>query len=255
MNQLHSSLWIKIGVLCLSLHFPWTVVAVEIFSRDQEHRGVVKLAETQGTNTRYCQYCRGEYQIFPEKRLGNALYFQNKLLVTFPNQQILDLFEIPDAQALVYLYADSQQKLAIGLYDFSEKKEAKIKSVDGEFYEVWVFALGIRTIFRIYQNRLERVASHLRSATGVTPAHSHVAFYHIAKSEIVEQDGKKLRVYEFKIHILKRSEAQPRGLSLKVQDTRSILKLSWLSEDTLRYELADGSQHDINLANLLPDYF
>ena len=255
MNQLLISFWIKLGLICLSLHFPWNAFAVEIFSLDQEQGGVVKLEESQGNTSKYCKYCSGEYQIFPKKRLGNALYFQNKLLVTFPNRQILDLFEIPDAQSLVYLYADSQQKLAVGLHDFSEDKQAKIKRVDDEFYEMWVFALGIRTIFRIYQNHLERVASHLRSATGVTPSRFHVAYYHIAKSEMVEQGGKEQRVYEFKIHILKRSAAQPRGLKLKIRDNRSILKLSWVSEDTLRYELADGSTHDINIANLLPDYF
>ncbi|MBF0277901.1 MAG: hypothetical protein HQM13_08925 [SAR324 cluster bacterium] len=255
MNPFSPINWFNFSFLCFIFIFPIKVTAVDTFPLDQDHRGLINLLENNNTGSQYCKYCSGTYQIFPENRMGNGLYFQKKLLVTFPNRVILDLYEIPDAESLVYLYEEDDQNLAIGLHDFSGEDRSKIKRVDDEFYEVWAFSIGIRSIFRIYQNRLERVASHLRTVTGVTPSRSHVAYYHIAKSEIIEEDGKEVRIYEFSIHILKRSAALPRRLNVKVQDKRSILKLSWVNENTLRYQLSDGTFRDIDAAALLPDYF
>jgi len=255
MNPLHPPFWVKIGLLWFSLYCPWSVFAVETFPMDQEHHGVINLLENNNTNTNYCKYCSGTYQIFPEKRMGNALYFQSKLLVSFANRQILDLFEIRDAESLVYLYADNEQKLAIGLYDFSADKQTRIKRVDDEFYQVWNAPIYTRAIFRIYQNRLERVASHLRTVAGVTPSRSHVAYYHIAKSELITENEKEVRVFDFSVHVLKRSAAKPRRLDINVRDTQPALKLFWVNAQTLRYYLGDGTSRDVNAAALLPDYF
>ncbi len=255
MNPLHRPFWIKIGLLWLSLYCPWSIFAVEIFPLDQEHHGVINLLEKNNTNTNYCKYCSGTYQIFPEKRMGNALYLQSKLLVSFANRQILDLSEIRDAKSLVYLYADEEQKLAIGLYDFSAEQQTKIKRVDDEFYQVWNAPIYVRAIFRIYQNRLKRVDANLRTVTGVTPSRAHVAYYHITKSELVTENEKVVRVFDFRLHVLKRSAAKPRRLDINVRDTQPILKLSWITPQTLRYYLADGTSQDVDAASLLPDYF
>ena len=232
--------WKRLGWLGFFSLLPGFLFAAETFLQDDDHRGVVHV---------------GEYQIFPEKRWGNGLYLNNELLVTFPNRQILEVYEIPNAESLVYLYAEAQQKLAMGLYDLSQQEQARIKNVDDEFYEVWVFALGIRKIFRIYQNKIQSVAPHLRTATGVTPSHSHIAYYHITNSEVIEVDGANQRVYDFRIHILKREAAEPQNLNMIVRDSRSILKLSWVDARTLRYELSDGTLHEIDVAAQLPNYF
>lgn len=197
----------------------------------------------------------GNYQIFPTERYGNALYLNRQLLASFGGRMILDLQEIPNGESLVYLYRDEEQNLALGLYDFSESKRARIKRVDDEFYEVWVFSLGIRAIFRIFDGKIERVASHLRTARGVTPSVEQVAFYHISASEVLEGENGKYRVYDFRIHVLKRKQTKPLRLSVTVRDSRSILNLSWPEATVLRYELMDGTIKDLSLSELLPDHF
>ncbi len=234
-------LWIKTGFVLLSFVFSVHALAVETFSLPQNKHSTVTL---------------GEYQIFPEKRLGNALYFQKNLLTSFPNFMILDVLPIPDTQSLVYLYADHEKKLAIGLHSMGENQQARIKRVDDEFYEVWVLSHGLRAIFRIYQNRLMRIAAHLRTATGVTPSHDHVAFYHIVNSELLtKENGELERIYDFRIHIIKRSAEQPQRLNITVRNNEVRLQLAWVNDKTLRYYLSDGTSQDLDVAALLPNYF
>ena len=232
--------WNAVCFLCFLGLFAGNLFAIEIFVMDKEESAVVRF---------------GDYQIFPEKRQGNALYHQNQLLVSFPTRQILEVMPVPDADSIVYLYSDFQDELAIGLYDLSENQRARIKRVDDEFYEVWVPTLGIRKIFRIYQNRLQSIASRLRTATGVTPSNSHVAYYHILRSEIIQVDGADQRAYDFRIHILNRDADRPKILTQTVYDTQPVLKLSWVDDRTLRYELSDGTTQDIDVASQLPGYF
>ncbi len=232
--------WIGSGFFYLTLLFSWQTTAVETFQQDIEHRGVLYL---------------GDYQIFPENRLGNSLYYKNKLLISFPDRQILKFYEIPETRSLVYLYTDHQQVLALDVYDFSEEKKSNIKRVDNEFYEVRM--PGNRKIFRIYQKDLIGLTSHLRTATGLTPSHSHIAYYHIERSEVISKDDVELeqRIYYFRIHVLKRSEIEPIKLSEVIQDTQASLKLTWIDARTLSYRLSDGTSHEIDVASQLPDYF
>ena len=224
---------------CLTLVIFWQATAAETFEQDSEHRGVLYL---------------GDYQIFPENRLGNALYYKYKLLISEPDRQILKFYEIPETVSLVYLYADPQQALALDVYDLSTEKESKIKRVDNEFYEVWM--PGNRKIFRIYQNDLVGLTSHLRTATGLTPSHSHIAYYHIERSQVISPENEvEQRIYYFRIHVLKRSEIKPIKLHEVVQDTQASLKLTWIDARTLGYRLSDGSSHEIDVASQLPDYF
>ncbi len=231
--------WAASGFFCLTFLFSWQATAAETYELDSEHRGVLYL---------------GDYQIFPENRLGNALYYKYKLLISVPDRQILKFYEIPETQSLVYLYADAQQALALDVYDFSEEKESKIKRVDNEFYEVWLS--GNRKIFRIYQNDLVGLTSHLKTATGLTPSHSHIAYYHIESSEVVSADDEaEHRIYYFRIHVMKRSDINPIKLSEVIQDTQASLKLTWIDARTLSYRLSDGTSHEIDVASQLPDYF
>ncbi|MBF0288083.1 MAG: hypothetical protein HQM14_09720 [SAR324 cluster bacterium] len=233
--------FIRMGLLSLALVFSFNVFAVETFSLQKNTHSTVAL---------------GEYQIFPEKRMGNAIYFQYNWLTSFPNRVILDVLPIPGTQSLVYLYADEEKKLAIGLHSIGENQQARIKRVDDEFYEVWVLSHGLRAIFRIYQNKLMRIAGHLRTATGVTPSHNHVAFYHIVNSELItKEEGKLERVYDFRIHIIKRTAEKPQRLDITIRNNEVRLQLSWVDAGILRYYLSDGTFEDLDVAKLLPDYF
>ena len=63
-----------IGLLLLLL--PYRVSAVDIFPRDHEHKGIIDI---------------GPYQIYPENRMGNGIYYEKKLLDSHPQRVILNL--------------------------------------------------------------------------------------------------------------------------------------------------------------------
>ena len=87
MQQLKVNIFfVFIGLLLLML--PQGVTAVETFSRDSEHRGIVDLSP---------------YQIYPENRMGNAIYLDKKLLDSHPQRVILNITSIKDTKSYVYL--------------------------------------------------------------------------------------------------------------------------------------------------------
>lgn len=217
-------------------------LASESFPMDDQHRGVLWLKK---------------YQIYPENRFGNSLYLNKQLIAFDPGHMILEVFDVDGTESMVYLYKDTKDNLAIGLYDDSKKKQAQIKRVDEEFYEFWEREKHIRKIFRIYKGRLTNVLTKSRTGTGITPSISHVAFYHIKASErVVDEDGKNKRIYSFRIHILKRSEPHPWSLrNLEVKDWYPFLKLSWLNEYTLQYPLSSGEIKTVDLREHLPQHF
>ncbi|MGK5091701.1 hypothetical protein WDW89_06745 [Deltaproteobacteria bacterium TL4] len=205
---------------------------------DDKHRGVVWL---------------DKYQIYPENRLGNTLYSDKKLLVSDPNQMILEIMDISGLEGLVYLYANQETQMGIGLYDATATQRVEIKRVDDEFYEIRDRNTGTQKIFRIYQGKLQSIFARSRTATQVTPAKRHVAFYHINSSKTVTNaEGIDQRIYSFRIHVLKRTESEPYTLPDTVDDTLPYLKLSWVNVNTLRYILSNGEAHDLILNDRMP---
>ncbi|MDP6888200.1 MAG: hypothetical protein QGG68_08555, partial [SAR324 cluster bacterium] len=71
-----------IGLLLLLL--PYGVSAVDIFPRDLEHKGIIDI---------------GPYQIYPENRMGNGIYYEKKLLDSHPQRVILNITSIKDTKS------------------------------------------------------------------------------------------------------------------------------------------------------------
>ena len=215
------------------------VQALESFPQDENHRGIIEVSD---------------YQIYPEGRLGNAVYELNKLMFSFPDRVILDIMNIPASTSVVYLYEDTENNKALGLFDKSSDHPAKIKRVDEEFYEVWTPSRNMRKIFRIFQDQLVGVFFQVKSARGVTPARDHIAFYHITDVKTPENDGTETQVFVFKVHLLKRNASKVRTLPVQVENTSPTLKLTWVEETTLRYTLENGTSNDIRIKDYLPGF-
>ena len=68
---------------------------------DAVHRGVVDFAP---------------YQIFPENRPDNAVYFENRLIFTVPNETILQLLPLPKEGRFAYAAAAADGTTRVGLF-------------------------------------------------------------------------------------------------------------------------------------------
>ncbi|MBF0238789.1 MAG: hypothetical protein HQM12_13870 [SAR324 cluster bacterium] len=230
-------------VLCMGMPlFSSGILAQEVFDLDEQHRGVIY---------------QGNYQIYPENRMGNGLYQDMQMVVTDPQQIVLEFDEFAENRTLVYLYKDVQGRLNLGLHDMSQDQKTSIKRVDNQFYEIRDSAIGQRKIFRIFDGKLYSVLGKVRTATSVTPSANLIAFYHITSSENLQlEDGSTKQVFNFRIHIVKRNELEVHSIyNLPIQDASPRIDLDWVNDKTLSYTLSNGERHEILLDQMLPGLF
>lgn len=142
--------------------------AVEIFSRDADHRGVIEFAP---------------YQIYPENRIGNGIYLEKKLLDSHPQRVILNIVNIKDTDSHVYLYRGFKGVLGLDIVKNNTGEDVRFWQVDPEFYQYSNRTSGTRRVFRIFEDKIMPLLPNLRTGSGVTPSKTHVAFYHISNSK------------------------------------------------------------------------
>ena len=220
--------------------------AVEIFSRDPDHRGVIEFAS---------------YQIYPENRVGNGIYLEKKLLDSHPQRVILKIVNIKDTDNHVYLYSGLSGVLGLDIVKNDTGEDVRFWKVDPEFYQYSNRTSGTRRVFRIFEDKIIPLLPNLRTGTGVAASQTHAVFYHISNSKnvtSVNQNGQETarRVYTFRLHVIKRDlEGAVSLYDLPIQDVNYLLKLVWENEHSVSYKLSNGEKHIIDLRKYAPSLF
>ena len=220
--------------------------AVEIFSRDTDHRGVIEFAP---------------YQIFPENRIGNGIYLEKKLLDSHPQRVILNIVNIKDTDNHVYIYRGFNGLLGLDIVKNNTREDVRFWQVDPEFYQYSNRTSGTRRVFRIFEDKIIPLLPNLRTGSGVTPSKTHAAFYHISNSKnvtSVNQNGQKTtnRVYTFRLHVIKRDLKDAVSLyDLPIKDANYLLKLVWENEHSVSYKLSNGKKYIIDIRKYAPSLF
>ena len=223
-----------------------TTGAVEIFSRDSYHRGVIEFAP---------------YQIYPENRVGNGIYLEKKLLDSHPKRVIINIVNIKHTDNHVYLYRGLNGMLGLDIVKNNTGEDVRFWQVDPEFYQYSNRTSGTRRVFRIFEEKIIPLLPNLRTGSGVTPSKTHAAFYHISNSKNVtsiNQNGQKTtkRVYTFRLHVIKRDLEDLVSLyDLPIKDANYLLKLNWKNEHSLIYKLSNGKEYTIDLRKYAPSLF
>ena len=106
-----------------------TTGAVEIFLRDHNHRGVIEF---------------NPFQIYPENRIGNGIYFEKKLLGSHPQRVILNIVNIKDTENHVYLYRSLNGVLGLDIVKNDTGEDVRFWQVDPEFYQYSYRTSGTR---------------------------------------------------------------------------------------------------------------
>ena len=237
-------LFICFGLVLVML--PQGVTAAENFSRDAEHRGIVEI---------------GPYQIYPENRMGNGIYLDKKLLDSHPQRVILNIVSIKHSQSHVYLYRGQNGLLGLDIVKNDADGEARFWKIDPEFYQYTNRTSGIQRVFRIFQNQIKPLLSHLRTGTGVAASATHAVFYHITESKDITRinsSGQEItqKVYTFRLHLINRKFENIESLiNLKIQDVSHRLKLKWVSEYSVSYKLSNGENQTVDLRKYAPALF
>ena len=245
MNKLIKIL-LFIPALIIQLISANLAAAVEIFSRDSEHRGVIELAP---------------YQIYPENRVGNGIYLEKKLLDSHPQRVILNIVNIKDTDNHVYLYRELNGILGLDIVKNNTGEDVRFWMVDPEFYQYSNRTSGTRRVFRIFEKKIIPLLPNLRTGSGLTASKNHAIFYHISNSKNVtrvNQNGQEItnRVYTFRLHIIKRELENTVSIyDLPIKDANYLLKLIWENEYSVSYKLSNGKKHIIDLRKYAPSLF
>jgi len=222
------------------------VGAVQNFSRDSSHRGIVEITP---------------YQIYPENRIGNGIYLNKKLLDSHPNRMIINIVSIKNTKSSIYLYKNQNEVLGLGIVKNKADGEARFWKVDEEFYQYSNPTTGIQRVFRIFKEKIKPLLSNVRTGSGVTTSPTHAVFYHIIDSReitITNASGEDLiqRNYTFRLHVVnRRLENIGSILNLIIKDTSYNLKLSWEDEYSISYKLSNGKKQKIDLREYVPHLF
>ena len=232
------------GLLILSL--PQGIKAGEIFSRDSEHRGILDLEP---------------YQIYPENRIGNAIYLDKKLLDSHPQKMILNITSIKNTKSHVYLFRAQNGVLGLGIIKNEEDGDARFWKVDPEFYQYTNRTFGLQRVFRIFQQKIVPLLTNLRTGAGVATSANHAILYHITDSKDIARtnsSGQEIiqRLYTFRLHLINRDFEKIKSLfNLQVQDVSYRLKLKWVNEYFVSYKLSNGKEEIVDLRKHAPTFF
>ena len=216
------------------------------FPRDINHRGIVKIAP---------------YQIYPENRIGNGVYLDNKLLNSHPERMITNIVEIKNTKSSVYLYKNKSENFGLGIIKNNDDGEARFWKVDEDFYQYSNRSTGLQRVFRIFKNKIKSLLPNVRTGRGITPSLSHIVFYHIINSQeisIPNENGQEIkqRVYTFRLHVVNRSLEKLESIfNLVIKDTNYNLKLVWENEFSVSYKLNSGKKHIVDLREYVPNLF
>jgi hypothetical protein len=211
--------------------------AVQEFPSNPTHRGVITV---------------DVYQIFPENRPGNGVYFQNKLLLTLPNETVRHVLPLPKAGRFSYLAVDAQGKARIGVFLQPQDKQVRLTDVGNGFFHAIVTIDGVvyKKLFRVLEGRT--VADLLpasKTAEGPAAGERGVVFYHV--SAAVEPDpnaGNIEKQFGMQVHLALYDEEQVRHYEFQIFSTLPQLTLAWSDAEHLTYKLEDGRSEVLSLS-------
>tara|TARA_Y100001970_G_scaffold293952_1_gene445013 strand:- start:5043 stop:5801 length:759 start_codon:yes stop_codon:yes gene_type:complete len=221
-------------------------ISVENYPRDSRHRGILEL---------------NLYQIYPENRIGNGIYFNKKLLDSHPERMITNIKDINSTKSSVYLYRNKIGDLGLSIIKNKDDGEARFWNVDGEFYQYSNRSSGLQRVFRIFNNKINPLLPNVRTGRGLSISETHAVFYHIIDSQemsIPNENGQevKQRYYTFRLHVVNRNLEKIASIfNLSIKDTNYNLKLFWENEFSVSYKLSNGEKNIIDLREHTPKLF
>jgi len=211
--------------------------AVQEYPSNPTHRGVVDV---------------DVYQVFPENRAGNGVYYQGRLMVSLPPETIRHVMPLPKPGRFAYLAVDAEGKGRIGLLLQPQDKQIRLNAVGNGFYHAIMTIDGVvyKKLYRMVEGRtVVDLLSSSKTADGPTPGERGLAFYHV--SAALESDptaGNLEKQFGMQIHVALYDEEQVRHYEFPVYNRLPQLTLSWTDPEHITYRLDDGRSEILSLS-------
>lgn len=211
--------------------------AVQEYASNPTHRGIVEVSG---------------YQVFPENRPGNGVYYQGRLLVSMPPETIRHVLPLPKAGRFAYLATDAEGNGRVGLFLQPQDKQLRINALGNGFFHATLTLDGVvyKKLYRAMEGRtLADLLASSKTADGPTPGERGIAFYHV--SAAIEPDpnaGIAVKQFGMQIHIAMYDEDQVRHYEFPVYNTLPQLALTWTDPEHITYRLEDGRSEILSVS-------
>jgi hypothetical protein len=213
------------------------VAAVQEYPSNPTHRGVVTF---------------DPFQIFPENRHGNGVYFQNRLLFSAPGETIRNVLPLPKPGRFAYLAVDGQGTARVGLFLQPQDKQVRLSEVGRGFFHAVVSIDGVvyKKLFRVVEGRtVVDLLPASKTADGATPSERGIVFYHV--NSVIEPDpntGNLEKQFGMQLHLALYDEEQVRHYDFLIFNILPQLTLAWSDPEHVTYRLEDGLSEVVSLS-------
>lgn len=191
------------------------------------------------------------YQVFPENRPDNAVYLNNRMVLSAAGEAIVYLMPLPKEGRFAYLSQNAQGETNLHVFLPPTDPAPRIHKVaDGVFYVVMVMeGIVYKKLFRVLQgNTVVDLLPSSKTADGATVGETGVLFYHVASVVRANSDGNPNTRFALRLHLVLFEEERLRNLDYPILNTLPSLKVRWLDPTSVEYEMADGRTETISIA-------
>ena len=200
--------------------------------------------ETRGIKT------IGLFQVFPENRADNAVYFRNRLVLTLPGKTIVDVAPISRTGWFVYIAKDEEASSTFKAKLGPQDKVVRITEITAGIFHVRVMIRGVayKKLYRISGGVILDALPTSKTAEGPAASPEGVVFYHVASIVQDETDAEAPPVFTLRLHFLPAGSDTVRHLPGAILSTTSRGRLRWLSKTRIRFAFGEGKWAIFNTA-------
>lgn len=229
-----SRLMLGLGVLVWLMAAPlW---ASPEMSSDSDHKGIVSF---------------GAYQVFPENRVDNAVYLNNRMVLSLPGQSIRYLLPLIKEGRFAYLATSETGERELGIYLPPTDPSPRVKGVAPGIYHAVIVMDGVvyKKIYRVLQNSvIVDLLPASKTADGLAVSSNGVLFFHVASASSSKVNGKRVSEFALRLHLVLFEEERLRHLDYPIINALPQLVLGWEDETTIKYTLSDGRTDTLSIA-------
>ncbi|MEE8395009.1 MAG: hypothetical protein V3S29_03070 [bacterium] len=222
--------------LLLGAVAPGAALAGPERATDASHRGVVSFEP---------------YQVFPENRPNNAVYLNNRMVLSLPGETVVFVKPLAKEGRFAYLTINEFAETNLRVFLPPTDPAPRIRQVAPPLYHVVMVMDGVvyKKMYRILQgNTILDLLPTSKTADGAAVGETGVLFYHVSSvSRDAEGEDPALQ-FGLRIHLVLFEEERLRTLDYSVINTLPSLLLSWLDEASVQYQLADGRMETLSIA-------
>ncbi|MEE8433782.1 MAG: hypothetical protein V3S64_03250, partial [bacterium] len=190
------------------------------------------------------------FQVFPENRPDNAVYFRNRLVLTLPGKTIVDVAPISRTGRFVYIAMDGEAISTFKANLGPKDRLVRITEITEGIFHMRVMIRGVayKKLYRISGGSILDALPTSKTAEGPAASPEGVVFYHVASVTKNETDAEAPPVFTLRLHFLPAGGETVRHLPRPIFSTNTIGRLRWLSKTRIRFAFGQGKRAIFNTA-------